>query len=38
MQIHSNGADRARPKHGALAHREYGLLAPQELVGDPAVM
>ena len=30
------GADSARPKHGALARREYGLLSPTELAVDPA--
>ena len=26
----------ARPEHGALARREYGLLAPKEPAGNPA--
>ena len=33
---HPYGAVGARPKHGALARRENGLLAPEEPVGDPA--
>ena len=35
-QRHPDGSDGARPKHRALAHREYGLLAPEEPAGDPA--
>ena len=33
MHRHLNNA---RPKHGALALREYGLLTPEEPEGDPA--
>ena len=33
---HTAGTDGARPKHGALAHREYGLLAPAGTAVDPA--
>ena len=33
---HPNGADGARPKHGAIARRKYGLLAPAEPASDPA--
>ena len=39
MQRHPNGADSARPKHGMLARREYGFMAPEEPenpAGDPA--
>ena len=36
MHRHPNGADDSRPKHGALAHREYGLLSPEDSAGDPA--
>ena len=36
MHSHSGGGDGARPKHGALARREYGLLPPEEPAGDPA--
>ena len=32
---HPNDANGARPEHGALARREYGLLASEEPVGDP---
>ena len=35
-QRHSKGAAGARPKHGALARREYGLLAPERPAGDPS--
>ena len=35
-QRHRNGANGARTKHGALVRREYGLLAPEDLAGDPA--
>ena len=35
-QRHSYGADGARPNHVALACREYGLLVPEGLAGDPA--
>ena len=31
-----DSADGARTKHGALARREYGLLAPEEAAGNPA--
>ena len=34
-QSHSKGAGGSRPEHGALARREYGLLVPEELAGDP---
>ena len=33
---HPNGANGARPKHGALACRELGLLASADTAGDPA--
>ena len=33
---HPDSADSARPKHGALARREYGLLAPEDPEGDQA--
>ena len=33
---HTAGTDGARPKHGALARREYGLLAPKGMEVDPA--
>ena len=33
---HTAGTDSARPEHGALARREYGLLAPAGTVVDPA--
>ena len=33
-QRHSNGADGARPKRGALKCCEYGLLAPEGPAGD----
>ena len=36
MQRHSDGANCARPKHSALVHRKYGLLAPEGPAGDPA--
>ena len=36
-QRHYEGATGARPEHGVLARRDYGLLAPEELAGDPAV-
>ena len=35
-QSHSDGANDARTEHGALSLHEYGLLAPEELTGDPA--
>ena len=40
MILHRNpdGTNGARPKHGALARREYGLLAPEEPAGDPAAV
>ena len=31
-------ANSARPKHGALARRKYGLLASEEPAGDPSVV
>ena len=34
-QRHSDSTDGARPKHSALARREYSLLAPEEPAGDP---
>ena len=34
--IHPDCANGARPKHGVLARREYGLLALEEPAGDPA--
>ena len=34
-QRHSDGANAARPKHGALAGREYSLLVLEDLAGDP---
>ena len=33
---HTSGTDGARPKNGALAHREYGLLAPTAMAVNPA--
>ena len=36
MQRHSDGANSARPEHGALARHEYGLLALEGLEGNPA--
>ena len=36
MQRHPNGPNGARPKHGKLVCREYGLLVPEELAGNPA--
>ena len=33
---HTSGTDGARPKQGALARREYGLLAPSGTAADPA--
>ena len=33
---HTFGTNIARPKHGALAHHEYGLLAPIGKEVDPA--
>ena len=38
MHGHTNGADGAKPKHVALARREYGLLAPEKPAGDPAAI
>ena len=35
-QRHPDSSDGAKTKHGALARREYGLLAPEEPVVDPA--
>ena len=35
---HPDSADSARPKHGALARRECGLLAPEEPEGDQAAV
>ena len=35
-QRHSDGADGARPKHGAIVRHKYGLLFTEESVGDPA--
>ena len=37
-RLHRNpdGADGANPEHGTLGRRKYGLLAPQDLAGDPA--
>ena len=35
-QRHPDSADGVKPKHGALACREYSLLAPEELAGNPA--
>ena len=37
MQRNSDGASGARPKHGALACRKYGLLVPEGPAGDLAV-
>ena len=34
-QRHPNGADGARPDHGALELQKYGLLAPEEPADDP---
>ena len=36
MHRHPDGADGARPEHGALARRKYSLLAPKEPEGNPA--
>ena len=36
MQGHPDSADGDRTKHGALARRKYGLLAPEQPTGDPA--
>ena len=33
---HTAGTDGARPEHGALARREYSLLAPTGTAVDPA--
>ena len=33
---HTTGINGTRPKHGALACRKYGLLAPMKIVADPA--
>ena len=33
---HTSGTDVARPEHGALARREYGLLSPTGMAVDPA--
>ena len=35
LHRHNDDADSARPKHGALAHRECILLVPAEPAGDP---
>ena len=35
---HTTGTDGARSEHGALARRDYGLLAPTGLAVDPAVV
>ena len=35
-QRHPDGADGARPGHGALARCKYGLLALEEPAGNPA--
>ena len=35
---HTAGTNSARPEHGALARREYGLLAPMGAVVDLAAM
>ena len=35
-QRYYDGADGARPEHGVLARREYGLLALEDTAGDPA--
>ena len=35
-QRHTDNSNGARPKHGALARRKYGLLAPEDPAGDPA--
>ena len=34
--MHPNGASSARNKHGALSHRKYSLLEPEEPAGDSA--
>ena len=34
-QSHPDSVKGARPKHGALARREYGILVPEELAGNP---
>ena len=34
-QWHPDSANGARPEHGTLARREYGILAPEELAGNP---
>ena len=36
LHRHSDVVDGARPKHGALARHEYGLLAQEDPAGDPA--
>ena len=36
MHRYINGADGARPKHGALTCCKYGLVAPEEPAGNPA--
>ena len=35
LHRHPGGANGATPKHGALACHKYGLLGPEERVGDP---
>ena len=38
LNRHPNGANGARPKHGALAHRKYGLLAPEDPASNSAAV
>ena len=35
---HPGGANGARPEHGALARRKYGLLSLEDPAGDPAAV
>ena len=37
MHRHTEGANGARPEHGALARHKYGLMAPEDPAGDLAV-
>ena len=34
MQRHCDGSDGARPEHGVLVHRDYGLMASEGLAGN----
>ena len=38
LHSYTNGASGARHKNGMQLRREYGLLAPEELTGDPAAV